>query len=166
MARLDARNRIATLIEKLAHYKNLSSKLAPLILTESTSAFHSTNLFLFSRHHIPNNSVAPLSAFKLTHKPQILQSLWRRANARKVSFFTLYGGQFTFSTQLLTLNYQSFKCFFFQFVLLVLFSFTSCQKTYDKNCLSFLFFSHTSSLVFVAKYVIVVKLHSRTLSCR
>ena len=33
------------------------------------------------------------------------QSLWRRANARNVSFFTLYGGQFTFSTQLLTLNY-------------------------------------------------------------
>ena len=34
-----------------------------------------------------------------------LRSLWRRANTRKVSFFTLYGGQFTFSTQLLTLNY-------------------------------------------------------------
>ena len=33
------------------------------------------------------------------------QSLWRRANARNVSFFTLFGGQFTFSTQLLTLNY-------------------------------------------------------------
>ena len=32
------------------------------------------------------------------------QSLWRRANARNVSFFTLYGGQFTFSTQLLTLT--------------------------------------------------------------
>ena len=29
---------------------------------------------------------------------------WRRANARNVSFFTLYDGQFTFSTQLLTLN--------------------------------------------------------------
>ena len=27
---------------------------------------------------------------------------WRRANTRNVSFFTLYGGQFTFSTQLLT----------------------------------------------------------------
>ena len=32
-------------------------------------------------------------------------SLWRRANARNVSYFTLYVGQFTFSTQLLTLNY-------------------------------------------------------------
>ena len=29
---------------------------------------------------------------------------WRRANTRNVSFFTLYGGQFTFLTQLLTLN--------------------------------------------------------------
>ena len=33
------------------------------------------------------------------------QSLWRKANARNVSLLTLYGGQFTFSTQLLTLNY-------------------------------------------------------------
>ena len=32
------------------------------------------------------------------------QRIGRRANARNVSFFTLYGGQFTFSTQLLTLN--------------------------------------------------------------
>ena len=42
---------------------------------------------------------------------KMLQSLWRRANARNVSFFTLYGGQFTFSTQLLTLNFL-IKCFF------------------------------------------------------
>ena len=34
------------------------------------------------------------------------KKMWRRrANTRNVSFFTLYGGQFTFSTQLLTLNY-------------------------------------------------------------
>ena len=32
-------------------------------------------------------------------------SLRRRANARNVSFQTLYGGQFTLSTQLITLNY-------------------------------------------------------------
>ena len=55
--------------------KNLSSKSAPLILTESTSAFHLTDAFLFSRHHIPTNSVAPLSAYKPTHNPQFLQSL-------------------------------------------------------------------------------------------
>ena len=70
-----------------------------------TSASHSTNLFLFSRHHIPTNNVAPLSTYKPTHNPQLLQSLWRRANARNVSLYTLHGGQFTFSTQLSTLNY-------------------------------------------------------------
>ena len=86
VARLDARNRIATFIEKLAHCKNLSSKSAPLIPTELTSAFHLTNVFLFSRHHIPTNSVAPLSAYKPT-QTQFLQSLWRRANARNVTFF-------------------------------------------------------------------------------
>ena len=32
-------------------------------------------------------------------------SLWRRANARNVSFWTLYGGQFMSSTQLIILNY-------------------------------------------------------------
>ena len=32
-------------------------------------------------------------------------SHWRRANARNVSLWTLYGGQFTFSTQLIILNY-------------------------------------------------------------
>ena len=40
-----------------------------------------------------------------------IQSLWRRANARNVSFFTLYGGQFTFSTHLLTLNYLLYPRF-------------------------------------------------------
>ena len=43
--------------------------------TESASAFHSTNLFLFSRHHIPTNGVAPISAYKPTHNPRFLQSL-------------------------------------------------------------------------------------------
>ena len=72
--------------------KNLSSKSALLISTVSTSAFHFTNLFLFSRHHIPTNSVAPFSAYKPTHNPQFLQSLCRRANARNVSLYTLNGG--------------------------------------------------------------------------
>ena len=40
------------------HDKNLSLKLALLISMVSTNAFHSANLFLFSRHH----SVAPFSA--------------------------------------------------------------------------------------------------------
>ena len=60
--------------------KNLSSKSAFLIPTVSTSAFHSTNLFLFSRHHIPINSSASFSAYKPTHNPPFLQSLWRRDN--------------------------------------------------------------------------------------
>ena len=30
-------------------------------------AFHATNSFLFSRHHIPTNGVAPLSAYKPAH---------------------------------------------------------------------------------------------------
>ena len=60
--------------------KNLSSKSALLIPTVSTSAFHSTNLFLFSRHHIPTDSVASFSAYKPTHNPRFLQSLWRRDN--------------------------------------------------------------------------------------
>ena len=55
---------------------------------------HGINEFmhLFSRHHIPTNGVTPLSAYKPKHDPQFLQSHWRRANARNVSFFTLYGG--------------------------------------------------------------------------
>ena len=36
--------------------------------------------------------VAPLSACKPTTYNRFLQSLWRRANARNVSFFTLYNG--------------------------------------------------------------------------
>ena len=54
--------------------KNLSSKSALLISTVSTSAFQFTNL-IFSRHHIPTNSVAPFSAYKPTNNPQFLQSL-------------------------------------------------------------------------------------------
>ena len=37
--------------------------------------FHSTNLFLLSRLHIPTSSVAQFSTYKPTHKPQFLQSL-------------------------------------------------------------------------------------------
>ena len=43
--------------------------------TVSTRAFHSTNLFLFSRHHISTDSVAPFSTIKPTYNPQFLQSL-------------------------------------------------------------------------------------------
>ena len=43
--------------------------------------------------------------YKHTHNPQFLHSLWQRTNARNVSFETLYSGQFTLSTQLITPNY-------------------------------------------------------------
>ena len=45
-----------------------------------------SNLFLFSRQHIPTNSATPFSKYKPIHYPQFLQSLWRRDNARNVSF--------------------------------------------------------------------------------
>ena len=45
------------------------------------------------------------SAYKHTYMPKFLHSLWRRANARNVSFETFYGGQFRLSTQLIILNY-------------------------------------------------------------
>ena len=42
-------------------------------------------------------------------------SLWQRANTWNVRFFALYDGQFMFSTQLLTLNYQI--SYLFQFLM-------------------------------------------------
>ena len=58
-----------------------------VILTVSTNAFHSTNLFCcFSRYHAPTNSVAPSFCIYTTNNPQFLDSLRRRANARNVSF--------------------------------------------------------------------------------
>ena len=44
-------------------YTDLGSSESP---TVSTSTFRSTNLFLFSHHHIPTNRVAPFSAYKHT----------------------------------------------------------------------------------------------------
>ena len=54
--------------------KTLQQNYFP-IPTASTSAIHSTDLYLFSHHHIPYNSVAPLSAHKPTHNPKFLRSL-------------------------------------------------------------------------------------------
>ena len=54
--------------------KKLSSKSVLLIPTVSPIAFHSAKLFLFSRHHIPTNSVNPFSAYQPTHNPQLFQS--------------------------------------------------------------------------------------------
>ena len=60
--------------------KNLSSKSALLIPTVSTSAFHSTNLFLFSRHHIPTNSVTPFSNSIFFSNPLTTQNSSNRSN--------------------------------------------------------------------------------------
>ena len=55
--------------------KDLPFRTALFLLTLSTNAFYSANLFLFSRHHIPTNSVAPFSSFKYTPNSQFLQPL-------------------------------------------------------------------------------------------
>ena len=47
--------------------QKLSFKQALLSPMVSMNAFHSANLFLFSHHHIPTNSIAPFSAYKITH---------------------------------------------------------------------------------------------------
>ena len=61
-------------------------------------------------------------------------SLWRRANARNVSFFTLYGDQFTFSTQLLTLNDLLYSCTYFSDVIKMMDVFSILQEaTSDDN---------------------------------
>ena len=70
--------------------KNLSFKSALLIPTVSTSTFHSTNLFLFSRHHTPTDSVAPFS----TYKPRIT----RNSSNRSDEGLTLETSAFLFFT--------------------------------------------------------------------
>ena len=62
--------------------KNLFFKSALLTPTVSTSAFHSTNLFLFSRHHIPTDNVAPFSAYT---DPQTTHNSSNRSNEGKRS---------------------------------------------------------------------------------
>ena len=54
--------------------------------TESMNASHSTNLFTNSCDHIFTNGKAPLHSHINHNNPQFLCSLWRRANARNVSF--------------------------------------------------------------------------------
>ena len=57
--------------------------------TKLMNASHSTNLFTNSCDHISTNGKAPLH-FHINHNtPQFLYSLWRRANARNVSFLNL-----------------------------------------------------------------------------
>ena len=54
--------------------------------------------------------------------------------ARNVSFFTLYGGQFTFSTQLLTSNDLLYSCTYFSDVIKMMDVFSILQEaTSDDN---------------------------------
>ena len=57
--------------------------------TELRNASHSTNLFTNSCDHISTNGKAPLHSHIHHNNPQFLYSLWRRANARNVSFLNL-----------------------------------------------------------------------------
>ena len=79
--------------------KKFSFKLALLIPTVLTSAFHSTNLFLFSRNHNPTTSAALDTHNFYSSSDEGL------TGAQNVSFETFQGGQFTLSTQLIILNY-------------------------------------------------------------
>ena len=58
----------------------------------------------FENHELSRAAFKSSKYGKHTHNPQFLQSLWRRANARSVSFETIDGGQFTLSTQLIRLK--------------------------------------------------------------
>ena len=57
---------VFSLTGKITPEQKLSFKQALLSHMVSTNAFHFTNLFLFSCHHIPTNSIAPFSEYKFT----------------------------------------------------------------------------------------------------
>ena len=70
------------------------------------NAFHSTNLFCcFSRYQAPTNSVPPSFCKKphTTHNSSIRSD--EGLTLEKSAFESLYGGQFTLSTQLIKPNY-------------------------------------------------------------
>ena len=56
---------------------------------ESMSAFHSTNLFLFSLHHIPTNSVARFSAYN-THSTHDSSNRYNEGLALESATFKLF----------------------------------------------------------------------------
>ena len=56
---------------------------------ELMNASHSTNLFTNSCDQIFTNGKAPLHSHINHNNPQFLYSLWRRANARNISFLNL-----------------------------------------------------------------------------
>ena len=78
------------------HHRNTESRKNQLIFqrvhslhTELMNVSHSTNLFTNSYDHIFTNGNAPLHSHINHNNPKFLYSLWRRANARNVSFLNL-----------------------------------------------------------------------------
>ena len=72
--------------------KNLDNSFfnwAHSLHTELINVSHSTNSFANSCDHISTNGKAPLHSHINHNTPQFLYSLWRRANARNVSFLNL-----------------------------------------------------------------------------
>ena len=70
--------------------KNSFFNWLPSLYRELMNASYFTNLFTNSCDHICTNGKAPLHPHINHNTPQILYSLWRRANARNVSFLNLY----------------------------------------------------------------------------
>ena len=77
--------------------------------TFSSSHAFSTKLFLFSIHHIPTNSVASFSLYKLT-LPTIPPIALTKGYRSKSQLCTLCCGQFTLSTQFIILKYSILTC--------------------------------------------------------
>ena len=87
-------------------FLQMESAFLIVFLTVSMNAFHSTNLFCcFSRYQAPANSVAPPSVYKphTTHNSSIRSD--EGLTLETSTFESLYGGQFTLSTQLIKPNY-------------------------------------------------------------
>ena len=70
-------------------WKNSFFNWVHFLHTELMNASHSTNLFTNSCNHISTNGKALLHSHINHNNPQFLHLLWRRANARNVSFLNL-----------------------------------------------------------------------------
>ena len=97
---LDSEDDYRTDSRNVSHQQQFFSEL------HSPGRSHYTNWFIlvFSFSCSPQ-SAALYFAYKDTHNPQFLHSLWQGTNARNVNFETLYSGQFTLQTNMLRPNY-------------------------------------------------------------
>ena len=83
-------------------HKKCIFQIGTLMPSASTNAFHLKIFF----HVIMFPPIAKFDLSVYIHKPDTTHNS-SRANSRNVSFRTLYGGQFTLSTQLITSNFLS-----------------------------------------------------------